>query len=288
MKQGYRHLIQLAFAAICNGFTRGLKTGTIFQGKTKYFCVPVLNCYSCPGALGSCPIGSLQAVLGDRNHHFPFYVLGLLMLFGILLGRLICGFLCLFGFIQDLLFKIPTPKLKIKKSLDRKMRCFKYVVLITVVIIAPLALTNSFGIGSPYFCKWICPVGTLEGGIPLVLSNPALQNTIGNIFFWKISILVMIVVSSIFIYRPFCKYLCPLGACYALLNRFSFYQVKIDHNRCIGCKACESICKMQVRLTENKDIGECIRCGECKNACPANAIYVEYCGKTPKPLKTMN
>ena len=49
--------------------------------------MPVLNCYSCPGALGACPIGSLQAVLGDRRSGFPFYVLGTLMLFGVVLGR---------------------------------------------------------------------------------------------------------------------------------------------------------------------------------------------------------
>lgn len=288
MKQKFRHIIQLASAVLFNGFISGFKNGKLFQGKSKLFCVPVLNCYSCPGALGSCPIGSLQAVLGDRNHQFSFYVLGLLMLFGVLMGRLICGFLCPFGFIQELLYKIPTPKLSIKPSADRRMRYLKYIILVAFVIIAPLALTNSFGIGSPYFCKWICPAGTLEGGLPLVLSNPALQKTIGNLFYWKLGILVLVIVSSLFIYRPFCKYICPLGAFYALFNRFSFYQVKIDHNACIGCKACEKVCRMQVRLTENKDIGECIRCGACKAACPQKAIYTEFCGKKYKPSVKTN
>ncbi len=279
MMERVRHLIQLISTVLCNGYLIGFRKGTIFQGKSKQFCVPVLNCYSCPGALGSCPIGSLQAVLGDRNHHFSFYVLGLMMLFGIVLGRLICGFLCPFGFLQDLLYKIPLPKLHVPEKADRALRYLKYVVLFGFVILAPLVFTNAFGIGSPYFCKLICPAGTLEGGIPLVLSNPTLKKTIGTLFYWKMSILILTVLASIAIYRPFCKYLCPLGAFYALFNRFSLYQLRLDQDACISCGACERVCKMQVRLRENKDIGECIRCGACKAVCPKDAISAEFCGK---------
>lgn len=279
MQTKFRRVIQIMSAVICNGFALGFKKGTIFQGKTKTMCVPVLNCYSCPGAVGACPIGSLQAVLGDRNHKFSFYVLGTMMLFGILFGRMICGLLCPFGFIQDLLYKIKVPKLTVPQTIDRKLRYLKYGILAGFVVIGPLVFVNAFGMGNPYFCKLICPAGTLEGGIPLVLSNAALKKTIGKLFFWKVSVLAAVILASVFTYRPFCKYLCPLGAFYALFNRFSFYQLTLDQEKCVGCGACERACKMNVRLTQGKDMSECIRCGDCRNACQKDAIKIGFGGK---------
>lgn len=109
-RQTVRLIIQAAFTALTNGYVRGFAEGKIFTGSTKYVCVPGLNCYSCPGALGACPIGALQATLGSNKYQFAFYVLGFLMIFGALFGRLVCGFLCPFGLVQDLLHRIPLPK----------------------------------------------------------------------------------------------------------------------------------------------------------------------------------
>ena len=267
-----RLIIQIIMAVFFNGYVIGFAKGKIFTGATKALCVPVLNCYSCPGALGSCPIGALQSVLGGRKHRFPFYVLGFIMLFGIVFGRFICGFLCPFGLIQDLLHKIPVPKIKVPNLIDKPLRFLKYIILILFVILMPLFFTNDFGISSPYFCKWICPVGTLEGGIPLVFLNESLRNGLGFLFNFKITILIVILVLSLFIYRPFCKYLCPLGALYAFFNKFSLYQMELDKEKCIGCKKCERACKMNVKVTKNINSFECIRCRECEKACPVNAI----------------
>jgi hypothetical protein len=119
LKSKSRLIVQLVFTALSNGYVRGFAEGKIFTGKIKSVCVPGLNCYSCPGASGSCPIGSLQATLGSRNHKSAFYVLGFLMIVGAFFGRLVCGFLCPFGLVQDLLYKIPFFK-KLKK-LPRKL-----------------------------------------------------------------------------------------------------------------------------------------------------------------------
>lgn len=103
-----RLAVQLGFTAVTNGYAYGFFHGTIYQGKTKNLCFPGLNCYSCPGALASCPIGALQALLNQRGFHIPFAALGFLFVFGSFFGRFVCGWLCPFGLVQDLFHNIPT------------------------------------------------------------------------------------------------------------------------------------------------------------------------------------
>lgn len=281
----YRHriisrqrLIQLAAAALMNGYALGFQKGKIFTGPTKALCVPVLNCYSCPGALGACPIGALQTALGSRRH-FPFYVLGLLMLFGVVLGRLVCGLLCPFGLVQDLLHKIPTPKWKVPRRIDRPARYLKYVVLALLVVLLPAFAPVESGIAPPFFCKYLCPAGTLGGGIPLLIADPALRQVAGALFQWKVLVLAAVLVASIAIHRPFCRYLCPLGAFYGLFNRFSLYQMRLDRSKCVDCGQCRRCCPMDVEVTRDVNSPECIRCGRCASVCPTGAISAGFaCG----------
>ena len=218
-----RHLrtwVQICFAALTNGYAAGFAKGTIYKGSTKLLCVPGLNCYSCPGALGSCPIGSFQAVIASRNYHFTFYVTGFLLFFGALLGRFVCGWLCPFGLVQDLLHKIPFVKKLRKLPGDRWLRFLKYVILVGFVIVLPLTVLDIVGQGQPWFCKYICPSGTLFAGIPLVASTPALQSALGWLFNWKVAVLVVLLLLSVVVYRPFCRYLCPWAPSTACLTRW--------------------------------------------------------------------
>ena len=269
-----RLIVQAAFAAISNGYIKGFVRGEIFTGASKAVCVPGMNCYSCPGALGACPIGSLQATLNAREYKISLYVVGLLVIFGTFLGRFVCGFLCPFGLIQDLLFKIPFVK-KIRRLPGEKfLRYFRFFFLAVFVLILPAFVADFTGLGEPWFCKWICPVGTLEGGIPLVLLNSAMRGAAGFIFRWKLAILILTLFSSIIIYRPFCRYVCPLGAIYGVFNKISFYRFKIDTEKCTKCGACQKACKLDIPVYENPNSADCIRCGECKNACPYSAIHL--------------
>ncbi|OKZ68333.1 MAG: 4Fe-4S ferredoxin [Clostridiales bacterium 41_12_two_minus] len=247
IKNWPRHTIQALWAALTNSHISGFVTGKIYTGKLKNACVPGLNCYSCPGAAEACPIGSLQAVVGSWNFKFAYYVIGFLIFVGAILGRLVCGFLCPFGLIQDLLNKIPFPK---------KIRTFKGIM----------------GQGAPYFCKLICPAGTLEGGLPLVLLNKAMRGAIGWLYIWKNTILIVTIVLSIIIYRPFCRYICPLGAFYSVFNKVSIYRYRVDTEKCVHCGKCAKACQMVVNPVENPNSPECIRCGRCKQACPVHAI----------------
>lgn len=267
-----RLLTQIAFFTTTNAYIKGFIEGNIYKGQTKYACVPGLNCYSCPGALGSCPIGALQAVIGSAKYSIPFYAAGLLALFGVFLGRFICGWLCPFGLVQDLLYKIKVKKRALPVNLDGTLRYMKYAVLGITVILLPMVLTNSFGIAPPYFCQYICPSGTLFGGVPLLIADPHLRQAAGLLFGWKFSLLLLFLASSLLVYRPFCKYVCPLGAIYALFNRVSFYRMHIDSHRCNGCGNCEKSCPMQVPFRASPNHGECIRCGRCKKLCPTGAI----------------
>ena len=205
-----RHGMQALWAFLTNSHVSGFVTGKIYTGKLKNVCVPGLNCYSCPGAVGACPIGSLQAVVGSWNFKMAYYVIGFLIFIGAIFGRLICGFLCPFGLIQDLLNKIPFPKKIRTFKGDKLLRKLKYVIFAVFVILLPMFLVDIMGQGAPYFCKLICPAGTLEGGIPLALLNKSMRSALGALYVWKNAILVVTIILSIIIYRPFCKYICPL------------------------------------------------------------------------------
>ncbi len=263
-----RKIMQLYFALLFNANLKGFVSGNIYQGSTKQFCAPGINCYSCPGAVGVCPLGSFQgAFSADRST--LFYVGGILLLYSILFGRMICGWLCPFGLVQELLHKIPTPKVK-KSPATRVLSYLKYVILVFFVLIVPImyAFRNT---PLPAFCKYICPAGTLEGGIGLLSNavNESYFSMLGPLFTWKFMLMVSILVGSVFIFRLFCRFICPLGALYGLFNKLSIFGVKVEKSKCTNCGLCHNHCKVDI-----KEVGdqECIGCGECIDVCPTNAI----------------
>lgn len=270
----FRGWIQSAAFLLTNIHLPNFSKGEIYRGSGKTVCVPGLNCYSCPGAMGACPIGSFQAVVGSSRFRFSYYITGILILLGVLLGRFICGFLCPFGWFQELLYKIPTRKLPTKRL---KPLCYlKYAVLLVMVVALPVFITNELGMGTPFFCKYLCPQGVLEGAIPLSLVNNSIRAALGNLFHWKLGVLIVIAVLSVVFYRPFCKWLCPLGAFYALFNRVSLLQLKVNKDKCVSCGKCARACKMDVDVTKHPNHTECIRCGMCAKACPTGAICYSY------------
>ena len=273
---GHATEFQALWAFITNSHVTGFCHRQNFtQANLKNACVPGLNCYSCPGAVGACPIGSLQAVIGSWNFKMAYYVVGFLIFIGAMLGRLICGFLCPFGLIQDLLNKIPFPKKIRTFKGDKLLRKLKYVIFAVFVILLPLFLVDIMGQGAPYFCKLICPAGTLEGGLPLVLLNKSMRSALGWLYIWKNVILVITIILSIMIYRPFCKYICPLGALYSVFNPVSLYKYRVDKDKCIKCGKCAKACQMIVDPVENSNSPECIRCGRCRKACRQMQFSVE-------------
>ena len=270
----FRGWIQAGATLLTNLHLPNFLKGGLYQGAGKTVCVPGLNCYSCPAASGACPIGAFQAVVGPSKFSFSYYITGFLILLGVLLGRFICGFLCPFGWFQELLHKIPTKKLSTKRL--KPLTYLKYAVLLVMVVLLPAFLVNDVGMGDPFFCKYLCPQGVLEGAIPLSLANAGIRAALGKLFTWKFSILLSVIALSVLFYRPFCKWLCPLGAFYALFNRVSLFQMKVDKSKCISCGKCARACKMDVDVTKTPNHTECIRCGMCVRACPTKAVCFRY------------
>ena len=275
-RPGTRRLVQLYAALLYNANLKGFIDGHIYSGNLKSVCVPGFNCYSCPGAVASCPLGSLQNALTAAGHTAPWYVLGILTLFGVMLGRTICGWICPLGLIQELLHKIPTPKIR-KSHITRKLSYLKYVFLAVFVIAIPLIYGIGKGMILPGFCKYICPAGTLEGAVGL-LQNPANATSfyqLGEVFTRKWVIMLVIGLACVFCYRSFCRFICPLGAIYGFFNRFALAGVKVNPDRCNNCGLCVMNCKMDIRHVGDR---ECISCGKCIDTCAQGAISLK-CGK---------
>lgn len=260
-----RLLIQLGFFLLQNPFLHNFFTGRIYGGGLKRFCTPGLNCYSCPAAAFSCPIGAAQNFFTGARHTLSLYVAGFLLATGVLFGKFICGFVCPFGLFQDLLYRIPTPKIVTRL---RFLKYVKYAVLALFVVILPSLL------GLPWFCAYICPSGTIFAALPLIAANDFLRDQIGAQFFLKATIAAGVIVISVFVLRPFCRVLCPLGAIYSLFNRVSVLRMICDKEKCTACNRCKSACSIKIEPAVQPNDPECFRCGNCVKSCKEKALKV--------------
>ena len=250
-----RRILQLLAALGQNGYYLGFTNFTIYQGSAKEICAPTLNCYACPGAVFACPIGTLQhfVIVGQA---VPYYVAGYLAAIGAVVGRMTCGWLCPFGFVQDLLYKVKS----IKITIPRPLLYFKYLVL------AGLVLIITYVFQEPWFSK-LCPDGLLIGGLPWAAMDANIRDMLRQMFWIKLGILLFFFTWATAAKRPFCRTTCVLGTIYSYFNAFSFYQMRVDENCCTRCNRCRDVCPMDIAIYENTRSVECIRCLEC-TACP--------------------
>ena len=285
-----RRLFQIFSTLGFNIYLPSFFKGEIFQGNTKGVCVPILNCYSCPSAIGACPIGSIQNSfaslkfnLSIASYQFGLYVIGVLGAVGSLVGRMPCGWLCPFGLLQEALYKIRSPKIHIPKF----MSYGRYVFLVLFVFLLPLLVLDQYGFGQTWFCKWICPAGTLEAGIPLVILNEGIRSQVGLLFSWKMFVLILFLVWMVFSQRPFCRTTCPLGAIFGLFNKVSLFRMAVDDNKCIECDTCYKNCPVDLKIYESSNSPDCVRCLKCVNSCQYGAIDYEFFPKKQPKKNTV-
>jgi len=221
-------------------------------------CSPVFHCYACPLATFACPIGVIAQF--SALHVFPFIAIGLLVAVGALSGTLICGWVCPFGYLQDLTAKVPAPKFDLPKFTGY----FRYVMLIGTV----LAIPYFFGEGHPLFVCRICPAGALEAAVPTMAG----QAIAGEKVVWpnalKLTILVVFLIAIFFIKRPWCRVLCPLGAIFSLFNRASAFFLRFKPDECTDCGRCHTLCEYGIEPEKTTNDLRCIRCLECTKCNP--------------------
>jgi polyferredoxin len=226
----------------------------------------VFHCYACPLAAVACPIG----ILGQfaALHLIPLLALGVLVTVGALVGSAVCGWACPFGFMQDLLARIPTPKF----DLPAWLGVGRYLSLILLVLAVPFLLGVEHFL---FFCN-VCPAGALEGalGQSIYRGQLFIPNTL------KLTVTGLVLALALFTYRPWCRVLCPLGGIFALFNRVSFLYLRFRAPKCTECNLCRSRCDYGVKIDQSINNTACVRCLEC-TACPA--ITVSLAGR---PIKT--
>jgi ferredoxin-type protein NapH len=252
-----RTTIQVAAALLLNSY--------VTQHLTKGLPCPALNCYACPAAAFACPIGSIQHFIGRKK--VPLYVLGVVALVGTLIGRASCGWFCPFGWFQELMYKLPIRKLR----LPNRLNWTRTIILVALVAVVP------FLTGEPWFCK-LCPAGTLEAGIPVVLLSADIRSLIGILYWIKLGILGVFLAWMSVTRRPFCRWVCPLGALWSPFNPISSFRLHVDQDACIKCNRCQEVCPTDIRVYEDPASGACIRCLQCLPECPVSCISVESPG----------
>ncbi len=256
----HRNWVQLAALVVMNSY---------FFSWAKGFCVPALNCWACPGAIFGCPIGALQHhsidarwLLGGKPWYAiaPLYVLGVLLVFMALFGRMMCGWICPFGWVQDKLGALRRKHWRIPRPLGY----LRYAVLISLVFIVP------YYTGATWFCQ-LCPQGALEGGWLQPIFAPETRAGIGLWWWIKQAILIGFLVLAVFVRRPFCTTSCPLGAIFSLFHRYSLWRIDYDAQKCVNCMWCVQNCPAGIDPRKELNGHACIGCLECAK-CPYDAI----------------
>jgi len=251
-----RRVQALSFLLMNSYFLQGLK----------FLPCPGMNCYACPAANLACPIGTLQHFVIVRQ--IPAYTLGLLSLIGLGVGRLACGWACPFGWLQELLYGLRRRLTWPRWRISERWRWLPYASLGLLVVAVPFVTLD------PWFSK-LCPVGTLEAGIPWLLLDAELRAQAGWLFVVKLGILIAFLAWMVVTPRPFCRLVCPLGAIWSPFNRISGLRLAVDKGSCSSCGACQKVCPVDIAIHENADSTRCVRCMECVRACPEKAISVE-------------
>jgi polyferredoxin len=281
-----------------------------------FFCAMVFNLVSQPLLL---PIlwtwGFQSNIVGDAftalqlmfyDVVFPWLALASFLITGILVGKSLCGWVCPFGFIQDLIDFAKRKKIEISPRTHESMVYVKYAILgIVLFISVTFSAAKVFGVHRSYesalgiFVKapftTLSPAETLFATLPngiLNFKNAIAENPVFDVLsgivslpplFWvQLFILVGVLVFAAYVPRSWCKYFCPHGAIMAILNRFSFLGLKRDLTKCAKaeCRRCVEVCPMRVRILdlpwEKFSDPECIYCLKCVDACPNKAIKLKY------------
>ena len=219
------------------------------------------------------PMGTVKdaiVLLGSKGVIFPprLIAFGIFLLMVILANKFICSWGCQIGTLQDLIFRLNRDRkdskglfgqVKIPFIVSNSIRILFFLVLILVAFI------------------WAADL--IEAIDPFKIFKPQVIGMAGGLF------IGLILVLSLFVYRPWCHFFCPFGLVGWLAEKVSFFKIKVDYDKCISCRACSKACPstvMEAILKQDRVIPDCFSCGTCIETCPVNAISFDR-GKRQKP-----
>ena len=259
--------------------------------------LPVLQSMGDPAKTVGDAFATMQYMLWQPV--FPWLSIASFLIVAVLLGRMTCGWVCPFGFVQEILGYVKRKHLEISPRTHNEMIYVKYVILgATLFVSLTVAVTAALGVGQNYKNAFgvfaqapfdvLSPHDTLFAALPNIVykavSAQSPYTDIGVIgsfspLFWvRLFILALVLVFAFYTPRSWCRYLCPVGATLALMNRFSFLGLKREAVHCTkeSCRSCVEVCPMKVPILdlpwEKFTHPECIYCLECVDACTTKAI----------------
>ncbi len=257
-----RRIIQLISLISLNSYFKGFINRINYGGSLKKICIPVINCWSCPSALTGCPIGAIEVYV--KSGQIPYVPILYILVPGALLGRFFCGFICPAGFLQELLFRFKTKKFKINRNLSYLP---VFSLIFSVIIFSYLS-------SQAWFSRYLCPIGTIQASIPWVILDEGIRNNIGGVFIYKIFFLIFLILMCIFVFRFFCRVLCPLGFVLGVFNKVAFLKIRYFGENCDRCTNCKDICPVELKIPEEVNNFQCIRCMNCVNICKKGCFKV--------------
>ena len=197
-------------------------------------------------------------------------------------GRFFCGWMCAFGTMGEWIYalskKITNKPLRINEKADRVLKKVKYVWLVLLIILVWTLGLNVFQSANPWdaFGMLLTPGQLPDIGYVLINLPIALV------------MLVLIIVASFFVERFFCRYLCPLGAIFAILSKLRILKIVKPGQNCGRCRICTDNCPMGIALykADVSKSSECIECMRCVSGCPRGNVGLRVSVEKPdlKPI----
>lgn len=240
-----------------------------------------------PSIHALCPFGGLESLYQvfstgsfiSKIFSGTMILFGITLLLAILFRRSFCGLICPFGAIQEFFARIGQKLFKkrfvIPEKIDKPLRYLKYVILFVTVFYA----WKTAGLWMSPYDPWSAYAHISEG-----FESIWKETSVGFI------ILIITLVGSLLYDRFFCKYLCPMGALYAIVGKISPYKVERNHDVCVKCGLCNKACPMNIDVMKSKEVTslECINCQSCVLSCPkSGALENKIAKRKVKPIYSM-
>lgn len=222
-----------------------------------------------------CPFGGVETLVAwaslgvyvPKIHPSSMVLLAIILLLSFLLGPVVCSYACPLGSVQEWVGNAGKRLLGrryntiVPRKLDKALRYARYLVLIFVVYLTTNSLKLIFLEVDPYYA---------------LFHFWSSEATLGGI-----AVLVLVLMGSLFVERPWCKYACPFGAVVGLTNVFSVFKIKRNADTCVQCDKCSQVCPMNIDVSKKSVIRDhqCIRCGLCtsEQACPIeNTVEMKF------------